>query len=451
LVLDVSKSKPEQELRDSFLDFLKAVAKKATYEFGPNPKHNQQSKWMVKTGPSKRSYKIFEREVFDSLNIFKACKSKWVLDSFPEKERLKRVLKADGFTGNTQQLCLSLLHNWLQLPDPLAFEEHAVAHLLDEFVDAVLKNRITTKSRSAIEGLIIANSPILLEESILIRQITENELWDLGDIDNKNQMFSLTDYFCIPDDSWEILEIELQLDSKNLQKPYTILDVVLAAFRLESSGSFRVVDLGTEANFYSPGRMFGSFSKLRFIGGHAGTCVIDEKQIRHLQKSWPDIRQIMESDKHYLKLPAQRLLDGVLRDKPEDAVLDYAIGLKRLLTAGTEDELRYRFALRGATVLCWEKGNMESPFEKLKQFYDRRSFIVHGSTRRRDPELSPSEARSIGEDYLRQIWWWFFKNGFREENGGLDKATKKIDDYVIKKLSPEESCHGGMREHESEI
>jgi hypothetical protein len=231
----------------------------------------------------------------------------------------------------------------------------------------------------------------------------------------------------------------------------------LAAFRLESSGSFRVIDLGTETNFYSPGRMFGSFSKLRFIGGHAGTCVIDEKQISHLQKSWPDIRQIMESDTHYLRLPAQRLLDGVLRDKPEDAVLDYAIGLDRLLTAGTEGELSYRFALRGATVLCWEKENMkspdsESPFKKLKQFYDRRSFIVHGSTRkRRAPELSPSEARSIGEDYLRKIWWWFFKNGFREENKGLETGTKTIDDYILTKLSHEESCHGGRQEHESEI
>lgn len=449
--MDVSKSKPEQELKDSFLDFLKAVSKRATDEFGPNPKRLQRSRWMVKTGPSRRSSKIFEREIFDSLNIFKAYKSKWMLDSFPEKERLKEVLKAHGFTDTTQQLCLSLLHNWLQLPNPLAFEEHAVSHLLDEFVDAVLKNRITAKSRFAIEGLIIANSSTLLEESILIRQVTENELWDLGDIDNKNQTHSLFDYFFIPDDSWNILEIELPLDRKNLHKPYTILDVVLVALRLESSGSFRVIDLGTETNFYSPGRMFGSFNQLRFIGGHAGTYAIDEKQISHLQKSWRDIRQIMESDAHYLRLPAQRLLEGVLRDRPEDAVLDYAIGLERLLTAGKEDELSFRFALRGATVLCWEKGHMQSLFDNLKQFYALRSFIVHASTQKKPPKLSPSEARSIGEDYLRKIWWWFFKNGFREENGGLDKGTKKIDDYILKKLSTEESCQGSRQEHESEI
>jgi len=458
--LDVLKSKPDQEIRDAFLDFLKAVAEKATNEFGPNPKRLQRSRWMVKTGPSRHSSKIFQREVFDSLNIFKAYKSKWIVESSSEREKLNEILKAYRFTGSIQQLCLSLLHNWLQLPDPLAFEEHSISPLLDEFVDAVLKNRITIKSRFAFEGLTIANPPILLEEGILIRQVAENELWDLGEINNKNPTFSLLDYYLnIPDDSWKILEIELQLDLKRLDlksfhKQYKILDIFLVALRLEQSGSFRVIDLGTEANFYSPGRMFGSLDRLRFIGGHSGTCALDEKQIRHLQNSWLNIRRIMESDTHYLRLPAQRLLDGVLRDRPEDAVLDYAIGLERLLTAGKEDELRYRFALRGATVLCLEKGHMESPFKKLKQFYDLRSFIVHGSTlnkKKASKLISTTKARSIGEDYLRQIWWWFFKNGLREDNGGLENVTNKIDDYILKKLSHEESCQGSRVEHDSEI
>jgi len=199
------KSKPDQELRDAFLDFLKAVAKKATDELGPNPKRLQRSRWIVETGPSRRSSKIFQREVFDSINIFKAYKSKWILDSSSEQEKLKEILKSYKFTGTAQQLCLSMLNNWLQLPDPLAFEEYAVSHLLDEFVDAVSKNRIMTKSRFAIEGLTIANIPTLLEENILIRQITENELWDLGDIDNKNQTNSIFNYFYIPDGTIDLI------------------------------------------------------------------------------------------------------------------------------------------------------------------------------------------------------------------------------------------------------
>ena len=160
------------------------------------------------------------------------------------------------FRSDTRQPYLSLVHNWLKSSDPLAFEEYAVSGLLDEFVDAVLKNRIPRKSRFAIDGLTVANSPILLHEGIIIRQVTEDELWDFGDIDSKNLVFSPVNLYGIPSDSWKILEITLQLDHKNLCSSYSILKVVLAAFRLESSGSFRIIDLGTETNFYSPGRMF---------------------------------------------------------------------------------------------------------------------------------------------------------------------------------------------------
>ena len=158
----------------------------------------------------------------------------------------------------------------------------------------------------------------------------------------------------------------------------------------------------------------------------------------------------MESDTHYLWLPARRLLEGALRDKPEDAVLDYAIGLESLLTAGKEDELSYRFALRGATTLSWENGQTQYFYNKLRNFYDLRSFIVHGSmrTKKKAPKLSPSDARSIGEDYLRRIWWWFFENGFKEEKVGLDNGTTEIDNRIIKNLSPEVSCRGSRHEQE---
>jgi len=86
---------------------------------------------------------------------------------------------------------------------------------------------------------------------------------------------------------------------------------------------------------------------------------------------------------------------------------------------------------------------MQSPFNKLKQFYDLRSFIVHGSTltkKEADELISPRKARSIGEDYLRLIWWWFFKNGFIDDKDGLQKGAKKIDDHILRQLSHEESC-----------
>ena len=78
-------------------------------------------------------------------------------------------------------------------------------------------------SQFAIEGLTLAVSPILLEDNIIIRQITEDELWDLGDIDKKNQHFYSSNPFTYLDDSWKILEIKLQHDRKSpFHQPYGI-------------------------------------------------------------------------------------------------------------------------------------------------------------------------------------------------------------------------------------
>lgn len=185
---------------------------------------------------------------------------------------------------------------------------------------------------------------------------------------------------------------------------------------------------------------------------HQGECAgggdftFNEEMIKRLMDSWPRIREIMELDSHYLRLPAQRLLEGTERKRPEDAMLDYAIGLERLLTAGTENELSYRFALRGATILNIEFGNKHAYYNNLKSFYDLRSFIVHGSIRKKPPKLRPNEACSIGEDYLRRIWWWFFTNGFTEAKEGLIKGTEKIDDLILSNLIREVSCREGRRE-----
>jgi hypothetical protein len=95
------------------------------------------------------------------------------------------------------------------------------------------------------------------------------------------------------------------------------------------------------------------------------------------------------------------------------------------------------FELRGATILSWDKGHKQALYHNnLKNFYNLRSSIVHGSIRKRALKLSSSEACSIGEDYLRRIWWWFFENGFAEEEEGLNKGTNKIDNRILNNLAP---------------
>jgi len=119
----------------------------------------------------------------------------------------------------------------------------------------------------------------------------------------------------------------------------------------------------------------------------------------------------------------QRLVDGGSRYREDDAIIDYAIGLEALLMKGITAELSYRFALRGATASTWNGGDKKESFNQLRDFYEVRSNIVHGS------HVEPtklSNARSNGEKALRNIWWWFFNS-----KGSLSEAMSQIDERIL--------------------
>jgi hypothetical protein len=78
---------------------------------------------------------------------------------------------------------MPLLHHWLELPDPFAFEEGAISQVLEEFCGAVVDKSVVTTSRDAILLLDLASGPVLLEEGVSIRPIYESELWEFGDVE----------------------------------------------------------------------------------------------------------------------------------------------------------------------------------------------------------------------------------------------------------------------------
>ena len=90
---------------------------------------------------------------------------------------------------------------------------------------------------------------------------------------------------------------------------------------------------------------------------------------------------------------------------------------------GIDAELSYRFALRGAIALTWSGGDKSELFKQLRDFYEVRSNIVHGSYV--DP-TKLSKAGSSGEKALRDIWWWLFN---RKES--LPQTMSEIDQRIL--------------------
>ncbi|MCH8253995.1 MAG: hypothetical protein IID06_01490 [Gemmatimonadetes bacterium] len=154
-----------------------------------------------------------------------------------------------------------------------------------------------------------------------------------------------------------------------------------------------------------------------------GKALISGTAAEELKTIWPTIKEMLKSPSHYLFLPLRRLVDGLSRARVDDKIVDYAIGLEALLTVSVRDELSYRFALRGATILAEGGEDKAKAFQSLKNFYDARSTIVHGGA------LSkldlPSLARD-GERFLRTIWRWYLAQALT-----LKGATSRIDHRIL--------------------
>lgn len=89
----------------------------------------------------------------------------------------------------------------------------------------------------------------------------------------------------------------------------------------------------------------------------------------------------------------------VERTYPADRLTDAVIGLEHLLLRSEKDELRFKFALRGAWLLGESADSRADWFTRLKRLYDYRSSVVHGSA---NADKSP-QLVAEASDVLRQV------------------------------------------------
>jgi hypothetical protein len=396
----------KDSLANLALDYLRAVAQSVEAEMGGELQRLQRSVWLVSTGPSQRGSKYFERTIFDrtGVDIFF---QKNMHKGLGHPEPLIDALASLGIPRNQIHYgaLLPLVRHWLRLADPLAFQQDAISDVLKGFVDFAIGGIVHISSRQALIGLTLDSGSVVLEEGVAIRPISEEELWEIGDDDRIASFFGPL-VREIPGEDWNILDIKQGALATDLHQANSdiiaIRQGVLTALRLLTPGHLSVLDLGLQSSYgmSSAGRQIPGGYGTGFPQFLFGDYVLDSRLTTLLKMSWPRLRQIMTSKGHFLRLPAQRLADGITRDRDDDAIVDYAIGLEALLTEGAQNELSYRFALRGAMIQAWEDQDASAYYKTLRDFYKMRSLIVHGVS------VDPKElhaARVIGDAALRQI------------------------------------------------
>lgn len=312
-----------------------------------------------------------------------------------------------------------MLRNWTYNGYPLKSQEFELNGILDGFAQTIREKATYTRLRAVIAGIGL-NTPVELGKNVIFRPIEKEELWDFDD-----QQYPIKPFrrLSTVDDRWSVLDINIQ--HRFGESASDEIDRMRLAFlgciTLVESGPFIMEDMIQETEYGIPthDRAF-RFDQIK-IGN--GKPMLEQEPISDFKRFWPIITKIISSKKHYLRLPLTRLIDGTCRNRPEDAVIDFSIGLEGLLTAGIRNELKYRLALRGSTILNWDRSGKKESFKLFQEFYDVRSRIVHGDY---TDSNKLNQASDSGYQFLRQMIQWFLNRN----DSSLISALSEVDNKI---------------------
>jgi hypothetical protein len=148
--------------------------------------------------------------------------------------------------------------------------------------------------------------------------------------------------------------------------------------------------------------------------------------------SMPRIYESLIESRPNVRLAARRSFQSMLRNDPDDEILDSTIGLEALLIGDNEKEgITYRMAQRAAIALSTESYDPGLIADLFKRVYDERSSIVHGRLKRKqifELEGGRFTISSISSWLLRAL----LTNLLESEEPW---STKNLDERILRSFS----------------
>jgi hypothetical protein len=204
-------------------------------------------------------------------------------------------------------------------------------------------------------------------------------------------------------------------------------DEIATALNLTKQGRalFTLLANYYESPFYGAGMMSGGqATPTSRIGG---TITLDPSDIKAFASTFQAVQNIMAGTKQNdLRLPLRRLRASAWRRENEDTLVDYVIGLERLLAQDSPQlETTFRFRLRGASLLPESFGSPRERIKLMDSLYKIRSDVVHG----RAKESEVGELLPQAENVLRTILLWYVHK--KPTSWSISNVIQTLDDALV--------------------
>lgn len=261
-----------------------------------------------------------EREVFNLGGVNVLYQTELREKDFPEQNELHEVIATTGIETSWIQFgfMLPLIHGWCGLPEPLDLSHPATEKLLEAFATSVVEHESITTYRDAISDIDLGGEPLVLEDGIVLRPITEDELYELSR--ERHPSLGHTIQFS-PSDNWPILEIQIKHPTEDSPKIFGPIhdnrEALIADLALANTARYTLLPLGHVTNFgVNTGGNVISGSQLPREFGHpfpGFSSTMSPETRKKISDLWPRVKKIMIPGSDYLALPLRRLVDALGR------------------------------------------------------------------------------------------------------------------------------------------
>ncbi|MDP3061681.1 MAG: HEPN domain-containing protein [Chloroflexota bacterium] len=336
---------------------------------------------------------------------------------------------AGGPRPSPDGLAEHLVLSYLKQQRAFLPERVAVARTCSAFVDDTLSKTIRVTSIYLIENF-NAQAEFQLDDRDLFRPIAADDFDQFGAVAHGQWLgfdrpwLSSNHWICQasddgPKDSYEAPN-----------RRFDHIEEILGALNLTAPGrvNCRLLLSRLTSPFFGEGGVRSQ--NILYSGGSGEKVVLDEAGVERFKKNYQLVKTVFgEPRLERLKLPFRRLRAASYRREDEDRLVDYVIGLERLLAPDSSTlEVTFRFSLRGAAILPSTFGDAADRKRFMSELYKLRSDVVHGAAKVAKTS-KVSEMLPRAEAALRAVFLWF--GSALLDNGDVSSRIQELDCSLI--------------------
>ncbi len=175
------------------------------------------------------------------------------------------------------------------------------------------------------------------------------------------------------------------------------IDKLISALRMFREGIVGHNIVLTKWDLDIPLRPENSISSLSFHDFIGRRYDLTTEEVSRFLDLWKLAKELDVSADNPLNIAIRRFDYAFERDRAEDKLVDYMIAFEALyFKSGETGELQYRLATRVSRLLKQSFEDRKQVYKKMKDFYDKRSAVVHGES-----TMVEQDFLTEVEDYLR--------------------------------------------------